>query len=202
MKLLNIFITKLKNFKSKNKNVLILGSGGTSNTAYVLCKNLKAREVVKVSRVDGKNNINKDDSNCKIVRYEDLKGDFLNYDFIINTTPVGMFPNVDVSPIEVNKFKKLEGVIDVIYNPLTTKLVNAAKKLGIKSCNGLYMLIMQAVVASYYFNLLFDKNSEEKLDKAINSNNDINSEIDIYIKNKMNEICEIEKELFQSYNSV
>ncbi len=125
------------------KKVLILGSGGTSLTAKAVCEDLGATEILTVSRKRSE----------KAISYDDALSSHLDTEIIINTTPVGMFPNVNASPIDVSPFKNLEGVIDAVYNPLRTKLVIDAKKRGIKAEGGLYMLVMQAVFAAEKFTL-------------------------------------------------
>ena len=99
----------------ESKNVLVLGSGGASNTACTYALNCKAKSVNVVSRT-GKINYN----NCY-----DLK----DTEIIINATPLGMSPNVDESPIDLTMFKNLKGVYDCIYNPQNTNLILQAKKL-------------------------------------------------------------------------
>lgn len=120
-----------------DKVVMVLGSGGTSNTAVALLKSLNAKKILIVSRT-GEINY----SNCY---------DNTDVQVIINTTPVGMYPNTDACPIDLERFSNLEGVADVIYNPSTTKLLFEAKRLGIKCTNGLPMLVAQAKFASDLF---------------------------------------------------
>lgn len=124
----------------ENKTVLILGSGGTSLTALAVCKDMGAKMVKRVSR-------NKKEV-C--ITYGELE-QFYTSEVIINTTPVGMYPETDNSPLDLSPFKNLEAVFDVIYNPLRTELVLSARELGVKSEGGLYMLVAQAVYASEYF---------------------------------------------------
>ena len=124
------------------KKVLILGTGATSRTAMCVAKDLGAKIILRVSRhVNG----------GEIVDYETAKIFHNDADFIINTTPVGMYPNVENLPIELKCFKNLRGVTDVVYNPVQTKLVLNARKLGICAESGLYMLIAQAVAAAEIF---------------------------------------------------
>ena len=134
-----------------NKKVLILGSGGTSNTAKFVANHLGAREVLIVSR-SGEINY----QNC----YEQKDAEI-----IINTTPVGMYPNNYESAIDLTKFARLEGVFDAIYNPDTTYLTFCASELGVKNANGLAMLVAQAKMASE----LFTKTtiSDHLIDKAV-----------------------------------
>lgn len=125
----------------KNKKVMILGTGGTSKTARVLTKDLGASEIVVVSR-------QKKES---FITYEEAVSEHRDANVIINTTPSGMYPDCDSKPIDISAFKDLEGVIDAVYNPLCTNLILNAKKKGIKAEGGLFMLVMQAVVAAEKF---------------------------------------------------
>ena len=126
------FALSRANINLHGKSVMILGTGGTSLTATAVCKRAGAKEVLYVSR-SGEINY----ENC----YE------RDVDVIINTTPVGMYPNVDASPVELSKFSKIEGVFDCIYNPLRTNLIIEAERLGIKCSGGLPMLIGQGLKA-------------------------------------------------------
>ena len=123
----------------QEKNVLILGSGGTSKTALAVAKSLGAASAERVSRSD-KTCINYTDALAR----KDTQ-------IIINTTPCGMFPKIGESAIDVKSFPKLEGVIDAVYNPIRSKLVCDALELGIKAVGGLYMLVAQAVAAAELF---------------------------------------------------
>lgn len=119
------------------RKVLILGTGGTSKTARVLTADMGASEVLTVSRSKSENHIT----------YEEAVTVHSDAQVIINTTPAGMYPDCESQPIDVSLFEKLEGVVDAVYNPLCTNLVMNAKEKGIKADCGLYMLVMQAVVA-------------------------------------------------------
>ncbi len=120
-----------------DKKVLILGSGGTSLTAQAAAKEGGAKEVIIVSR---KGRVNYDNI--------DMQSDA---ECIVNTTPVGMYPNNGGSAIDLTMFKNCNGVLDVIYNPLRTKLILTAQKLGIRNGGGLFMLVAQAKKASELF---------------------------------------------------
>lgn len=125
----------------KDKTVAILGTGGTSKTAHAVAKALGAKEILTVSRRAGDG----------VVTYTELTEVHTDVQVIINTTPVGMYPNADGCPVSLSAFDRLEGVIDAIYNPLRTRLVLEAKRRGIKAEGGLYMLVAQAVRASELF---------------------------------------------------
>ena len=125
----------------RNKKVLILGSGGTSDTAYNVVTGLNAKEAIRVSRTkkDG------------FVTYDEAARLHSDADVIINATPVGMYPDDDGVPVNIGLFPSLSAVIDAIYHPLRTNLVSDAEKRGIKACGGLYMLVAQAVYAAALF---------------------------------------------------
>ena len=118
------------------KKVLVLGSGGASNTVKAVLEECGATVII-ISR-NSENN------------YENL---FLHKDatVIVNATPVGMYPATGVSPLELDHFPKLEGVLDVIYNPARTKLLLDAQQRGLVTVNGLWMLVAQAKESSEWF---------------------------------------------------
>lgn len=125
----------------EGKTVLILGTGGTSLTARKVATDLGAALVKRVSRSRKEG----------AITYAEALSEYFDAGIIINTTPVGMFPKTDAVPIELDSFKNLEAVFDVVYNPLRTCLVLEAEKRGIIAEGGLYMLVAQAVFASEYF---------------------------------------------------
>ncbi len=118
------------------KKVLVLGSGGASVTASKVLEELGARLIV-ISRA-GENNYN------NLNLHQDAA-------MIVNTTPVGMYPNNGISPVDLTLFPNLEGVIDIIYNPSRTQLLLDAEKLHIPNENGLWMLVAQAKEAAEWF---------------------------------------------------
>ncbi len=138
----------------EDKKVLVLGSGGTSKTAKVVAGHLGCKEVYRVSR-SAKND-------C--ITYEEALSEHSNAEIIINTTPVGMYPNIGNAPIDVSDYKKLEAVVDAVYNPLRSKLVCDARKKGIKAIGGLYMLVAQAAYAAEKFTGI--SVTEEKIEKV------------------------------------
>lgn len=134
-------LIKKNNIDCKNKKVLILGTGGTSKTASAVVKDLGAKEILKAS-------VNNEPGT---ITYDEAINIHNDAEVIINTTPVGMYPKNDGCIIDINKFNKLVGLIDVVYNPLRTNLVLNAKELNIPSEGGLYMLVGQAVYACGLF---------------------------------------------------
>jgi len=115
------------------KKALVLGSGGASVTVQAVLKHLGCTVVV-VSRSGPDNYDNLD-------RHADAA-------VLVNTTPVGMYPNVGVSPVDLDVLPNLRAVLDVVYNPARTKLILDAEARGIPCASGLYMLVGQAVRAS------------------------------------------------------
>ncbi len=126
-----------ENISLCGKKVLILGSGGTSKTAYAVAESMNASSIYVVSR-------NKTETN---ITYDEVYKNHLDAQIIINTTPCGMFPNIDSVALDLSLFKDAQAVIDAVYNPLDSLLVTTAKNKGIKAVGGLYMLISQAAFA-------------------------------------------------------
>lgn len=122
------------------KKVLILGNGGTSLTVRKAVRDSNAREILITSR--------RGEDGC--ISYEEVTH-HRDIQIIINTTPVGTYPDNGGRLISLDDFPECEGVIDVIYNPFTTDLLHQAKELGIRHTNGLPMLVAQATAAAEYF---------------------------------------------------
>lgn len=120
----------------KSKKVLVLGSGGTSHTACAVIKAEGGKPIVISRR--GENN------------YGNLHL-HADADILVNTTPVGMYPHFDEAPVDLSAFPRLVGVLDVIYNPLRTRLLQQATQLHIPCEGGLFMLCAQAARAREIF---------------------------------------------------
>ena len=125
------------NIDIKNRKCLILGNGATSKTIRTVLTDMGAREILNIGRHDA-------------IPYSDIH---LHHDaeVIINATPVGMYPKTPARLISLDGFSQLEAVFDVIYNPQRSQLLLDAQALGVKTCNGLPMLVAQAVYAAQYF---------------------------------------------------
>ena len=156
------FLLEENEVSIENKNIAVLGSGGTYKTIKAVLEDLNANNIYCISR-------NKKDDNYT---YEELLS--LKVDIIINTTPIGMYPNNYVNNIDLDKIENLELVIDVIFNPLRTKLLIDAKRKNIKTIGGLQMLVAQGIksrelflnknytleeIRSCYFDLWVDKSN-------------------------------------------
>ena len=138
----------------EGKNVLIAGSGGTSNTARAVAQSLGAKSIKVLSR-SGE------------INYENYKETAADTQVVINTTPVGMYPENYTCKIDLSAFKELSGVADAVYNPALTTLLYQAKMLGVPYSNGLPMLVAQA---KYAMELFLDiKVSDEVIEPIINT---------------------------------
>lgn len=125
----------------RGKKVLILGTGGAAKTAQAVARHCGATEILPVSRTDKPG----------AVTYDAALRDHADARILINATPVGMYPNLDEMPIDPAAFPLLEGVADLIYNPLHTRLCLEAARRGVRTCNGLFMLVRQAALACALF---------------------------------------------------
>jgi shikimate dehydrogenase len=169
------------------KKCLVLGTGGTSHTVCAVLKHLQAAQILVVSRKPSRDAADtcgfdiitdktgtaaqKADGNADsvysdmvkeplAVTYDTCYAEHTDAQIIVNTTPLGMYPNIEASPLDLAAFTKCEAVIDVIFNPRKTKLALQAEGLGIKAVTGLEMLVAQAKQAIEYF---LDKKLEDKV---------------------------------------
>lgn len=125
----------------RGQKVAVTGTGGTSRTAVAVADSLGAGDILRVGRTG------RDGS----ITYEQLRTQHTDIAFLINTTPVGMYPHAEDRLLELSCFPALCGVVDAVYNPLRTNLVLDARERGIPAEGGLYMLVAQAVRASELF---------------------------------------------------
>ncbi len=149
----------------RNKKIAIIGKGGASASVYKVLKDMEAKDISFYFRKD---------KISKIEFPKDIAGDI-----IINTTPVGMYPNVNDSLLDEKILKKFKVAIDLIYNPLETKFLREAKEYGLKTINGMDMLIEQAlktdeilhnIVLSAELKKKIIKNIEKKVEEFYENN--------------------------------
>ena len=146
-----LYLANRTGISFSDARVVILGSGGTHLTAAAVAADNGASEIVTVSRSGP-------------VTYERLRRDYRNCDILVNTTPVGMYPDTEGCPVDIADFTALRGVLDVIYNPVKTVLVRQAEALGIPAACGLPMLIVQAVRASeLFFDIKYPEDMSENI---------------------------------------
>ena len=132
-----LYLARRAEVDMAGKKVVILGGGGTSRTARAAAVELGARETVTISRRGADNYQN-------LSRHADAQ-------VLINTTPVGMYPRCGQAAVSLDSFPALEGVLDVVYNPLRTALILAAEERGLPCSGGLPMLVAQAKRAAELF---------------------------------------------------
>lgn len=123
------------------KKAVILGNGGTSRTAEAVLKALGAKTVLKTDLFPSEGVITNEEA---VLKHSDAE-------ILVNTTPCGMFPKLSGMAADPADFFSCKGAVDVVYNPLRTDFVQRAQSLGIPSVGGLYMLVMQAILASELF---------------------------------------------------
>ncbi len=121
----------------KNKTAVVLGNGGAAKAVVAYLSNNGAEMVYIASR--------KQSDDASIISYDQITT-FDNY-LLVNTTPVGLYPNIENSPVDNDVVEKSCAVVDLIYNPKTTRLMELAKKAQKPCCNGMFMLVAQAVKA-------------------------------------------------------
>ncbi len=149
------YMAKCANVSFENKTVLILGTGGTQRTVLAVAKDEKAKKIYIAGRKN-KSHLNQD--NFIFTDYDEIKT-LIDIDIIVNTTPVGMYPNNSQTPIDLLYkpdgehyiYPNLQAVLDVIYNPQTTALLLQVRQRGLIAANGLTMLVAQAKYAAEIF---------------------------------------------------
>lgn len=133
-----VFTLNHVNIDVSNKDCIILGDGASSATVHVALEDLGAKSIIHLSR-----------------KTAPFYGDAPNYyktaQIIINCTPIGMYPHNPANLIDITQFTKLEGVVDLIYNPRRTILLLQAEMMDIPHCDGLPFLVAQGVEAANHF---------------------------------------------------
>lgn len=150
-----IYMVNRKGIEIAGKDVLVLGTGGAAAAVNYALKTLGAASVLSCGRTSE-------------INYENVYDMACNVQVIVNTTPVGMYPDVNERIIDLAGFPMLEACCDLIYNPSRTRFLQDAEEAGLKFCGGLSMLVAQAYKASKLFmgdvegaqNLGFEKNEE------------------------------------------
>ena len=150
----------------KDKTIMVLGTGGASKAVIHYLLDNRVKEVYLVSRT--KKSVSEyEDSRVKNVTYEEIKQ--IVGDVIVNTTPVGMYPNIDNSPVGEDIINNFQTLIDIVYNPRLTKFLSIVQNLNKKICGGLEMLVGQAIKAEELWqNRIIDDEVLEKVYNDIN----------------------------------
>ena len=136
-----LYMVKASGISIEGKKVLVLGTGGASLAVCAVLDYLHAGKILLVSR--------KPKEGC--ITYEESAALHGDAQIIVNTTPAGMYPQIDQSPLDLSAYPGCQAVLDVIYNPAETMLTAQARALGVPAVSGLSMLVAQAKYAHEYF---------------------------------------------------
>lgn len=145
-----LYMVKKHNVHMEGKKVLIIGNGGASAAIQAVVQHEQAGSMVIVDVLPGNGAIS----------YDEMFSSHLDAEIIINTSPIGMYPRIGNAPIDISMFHKCEAVLDVIYNPILTRLCFEAQEMDIKRVNGLEMLIAQAKQSVEFF---LDKSIDDQI---------------------------------------
>lgn len=132
---------EINNIQTEGKTAVVLGFGGAAKAsiAYLLDNNVDKLYVVSRDK-SPKEGL---DERAILIDYEDVKS--IKGHILVNSTPVGMYPNVGKSPVSEEIIANFESLVDLIYNPKETEFLRIGNKLGKVTCGGLYMLVGQAI---------------------------------------------------------
>lgn len=147
----------------EGNSFFVLGAGGAARSILKYLEDNKASKIVLLSRDKDKAIEKFKEFKLKVMSYEeleDVKGEFA----LINTTPCGMYPNVDSVAVSEEVIKNFKVAVDIVYNPLETKFLKLAKKHALKTVDGLFMLVGQGVKAEEIWNgISVNKSTEEEI---------------------------------------
>ena len=133
-----VFTLEHAGINVSGKECIILGDGASSATVHVALEDLGAKSITHLSRKTAP-------------LYTDAPNYYETAQIIINCTPIGMYPHNPANLIDIMQFSKLEGVVDLIYNPRRTVLLLQAEMMDIPHCDGLPFLVAQGVKAANHF---------------------------------------------------
>ena len=152
-----LYTLKQNNIKVTGEKVLVLGNGGTAKAIMAALSSLHPKELITVKYKEEPG----------VITYEQAEKLHFDASLIVNTSPVGMYPMVNEAPMDILPYNNLKAVVDIIYNPATTKLLAQAKELGITAVNGMEMLVAQA---KYAVELFLDNNfPDERIEEVMNT---------------------------------
>lgn len=133
---------EMNNVEPLGEKWLVLGDGGGSKSVIAVLGDMGAAEIKIASRKQ---------HGGHFLNYEDISG-LQGFAGVVNTTPLGMYPNIDSSRLNREELANFRTAVDIVYNPLETKFLKYADEEGLKTVKGLYMLVAQAVKAQEIWN--------------------------------------------------
>ncbi|MDO5707744.1 MAG: shikimate dehydrogenase [Andreesenia angusta] len=145
-----IELLKEEDFNPKDKKIVVLGAGGASRAITMSLAKEGVSDIIILNRTEDKAIQLKEEieSNFKRVNIETKDLDsFEDIDLIVNTTSVGMYPDTDKIPFDIDKLSDKTVVADIVYKPLKTKFLKKAEERGLKTIGGIGMLINQAILS-------------------------------------------------------
>ncbi|MBX4266865.1 shikimate dehydrogenase [Clostridium estertheticum] len=135
----------------KNKKATIIGNGGVAVTTVRYLLNKGISQITVVTRNVSKLRNNSKFNECNLLSFDEIEK-LKDSDIVINCTPIGMYPNLNNSPIEKKYISKFGSAVDIIYNPKKTLFLKYAEEEGLKAVNGLYMLVGQGIASQEIWN--------------------------------------------------
>lgn len=136
-----LYSLRKNSIKVTNEKVLMLGNGGAAKAVHAVLSSLQPKELITVKYKEEPD----------VLTYEQAKELHTDASLLVNTSPVGMYPNTDDCPMDIAPYCNLKAVVDIIYNPPVTKLLAQAAARSITAVNGLEMLVAQAKYAMELF---------------------------------------------------
>ena len=139
---------EINNIDVEGKVCVVLGTGGASKALLTCLRDSKVKELYVVTRDKNRSfNLGED---VKVIDYSDLEK--IKGYVLVNATPVGMYPNVGISPVTKKVVENFDILVDIVYNPKITDFLKTGIECGKKVCGGLYMLVGQAVKSEEIWN--------------------------------------------------
>ena len=140
---------ELNDINVENSKILILGTGGASKSIYTVLTDNGAGKIYVATILE--NDSFKVRQQDRLIHYSEIKN-LMKVNLIVNCTPVGMYPELNMCPLRDNDFIETENLIDIIYNPEETALMKKYREKGVKVINGLMMLVSQAIKSEEIWN--------------------------------------------------
>ena len=140
---------QLNDINVKDGKILLLGTGGAAKAVYNVLIDEGAKNIYSATIAE--NDPFETRKGDRLIHYSEIKN-IRNVNLIVNCTPVGMYPEINMTPLEDVNMINTDSVIDIVYNPEETVLMKKYKERNVKTVNGLTMLIFQAIKSEEIWN--------------------------------------------------